>query len=90
MYLIDTDRGAALVKLGASGSFDIRLIVALVVAMVAAPASAQELRRQPSGVEATIDRGLVFLAKDALAWKKKHNCVSCHHAGLVIWSMHEA
>ncbi len=90
MYLIDTDRGAALVKLGASGSFDIRLIVALVVAMVAAPASAQKLRRQPSGVEATIDRGLVFLAKDALAWKKKHNCVSCHHAGLVIWSMHEA
>jgi N-acyl-D-amino-acid deacylase len=43
-----------------------------------------------SGINATIDRGLAFLAKDALAWKKEHNCVSCHHAGLVIWSMREA
>jgi hypothetical protein len=90
MYPIDTDRGASLFKLGASGFFDRRWIVALVVALVAAPASAQELRRKPSGVDATIDRGLVFLAKDAVAWKTKHNCVSCHHAGLVIWSMHEA
>src|SRR5207248_1590418 len=23
-------------------------------------------------------------------WRSKHNCVSCHHAGLVIWSMREA
>ena len=38
----------------------------------------------------TIDRGLAFLAKDAMAWKEEHNCVSCHHAGLVIWSMREA
>jgi hypothetical protein len=37
-----------------------------------------------------IDRGLVFLVKDAQEWKKKHNCVSCHHASLVIWSMREA
>lgn len=43
-----------------------------------------------SVVNATIDRGLAFLVKDALAWKKEHNCVSCHHAGLVIWSMWEA
>src|SRR5262245_50735228 len=44
----------------------------------------------PSVVNATVDRGLAFLVKDALAWKKEHNCVSCHHAGLVIWSMWEA
>jgi N-acyl-D-amino-acid deacylase len=43
-----------------------------------------------SVVGATIDRGLSFLARDALAWKKEHNCVSCHHAGLVVWSMREA
>jgi hypothetical protein len=53
-------------------------------------ASAQEERPKPRKVDAAIDRGLNFLAKDALAWKKKHNCVSCHHAGLVIWSMQEA
>jgi hypothetical protein len=45
---------------------------------------------QPSDVNASIDRGLAFLAKDALAWKSEHNCVSCHHASLVIWSMREA
>ncbi len=45
---------------------------------------------QPSGVSATIDRGLAFLVKDALAWKKDHDCASCHHASLMIWSMREA
>jgi squalene-hopene/tetraprenyl-beta-curcumene cyclase len=37
-----------------------------------------------------IDRGLSFLAADAKAWKAEHNCVSCHHAALVVWSMREA
>lgn len=37
-----------------------------------------------------IERGLAFLAKDALAWKADHNCVSCHHAGMVVWAMREA
>ena len=45
---------------------------------------------QLSSVDSTIDRGLRFLVKDALAWRIEHNCVSCHHAGLVIWSMREA
>lgn len=43
-----------------------------------------------SATKTAIDRGLVFLAKDALAWKAEHNCVSCHHAALVAWSMQEA
>ena len=66
-----------------------RSIVAIVVAILSG-ASAQDLRHNSSDVGATIDRGLAFLAKDALAWKNEHNCVSCHHAGLVIWSMREA
>jgi hypothetical protein len=37
-----------------------------------------------------VERGLGFLVKDALAWKAKHNCASCHHAALVVWSMREA
>ena len=41
-------------------------------------------------VAATIERGLAFLAKDALLWKSEHNCVTCHHAGLVVWAMREA
>lgn len=43
----------------------------------------------PTDVPRTISRGLQVLATDALAWKKKHNCVSCHHAALVIWAMRE-
>ena len=45
---------------------------------------------EPAAIRATIDRGLKFLVSDAQAWRSEHNCVSCHHAGLVIWSLREA
>jgi Squalene-hopene cyclase N-terminal domain len=90
MNLTDTARGASTLKHGASDLFDPRCVVAIAVAILAGPMSAQEPRPKPSGAATAIDRGLAFLAKDALAWKNKHNCVSCHHAGVVIWSMYEA
>jgi hypothetical protein len=40
--------------------------------------------------KSAIARGAAFLAKDALQWKKDHNCVSCHHAALVSWALREA
>ncbi|MDP1798376.1 MAG: terpene cyclase/mutase family protein [Planctomycetaceae bacterium] len=43
-----------------------------------------------AAVALAVDRGLVFLAKDAVKWKADHNCVSCHHAGMVIWAMNVA
>src|SRR6516162_5775920 len=67
-----------------------RLIVAIVAVVLPGAVSAQDLRQKPSIVGATIDRGLGFLTKDALAWKNKHHCASCHHAALVIWAMREA
>ena len=67
-----------------------RLIIVIVMACVPAAASAQEVRPRPADIGAVIDRGLGFLVKDALAWKKEHNCVSCHHGALVVWSMREA
>jgi len=67
-----------------------RFIVALVVCLVSTTASAQDLRRDSSDAAAVIDRGLAFLARDALAWKAEHNCASCHHAALVVWSLREA
>src|SRR5262245_1129871 len=67
-----------------------RLVVTLVVLALPGKASAQEPRPKPADVNATIDRGLAFLAKDALAWKKEHNCASCHHASLVVWATREA
>jgi squalene-hopene/tetraprenyl-beta-curcumene cyclase len=64
----------------------------LVIAVVVFPGvvSAQGHDQDPSGLGATIERGLNFLARDARAWKKEHNCASCHHAALVIWAMREA
>ena len=67
-----------------------RSVIAMVVVILSGTGTAQELRHEPSGVDSTIDRGLAFMAKDALAWKSEHNCVSCHHASLVVWSMREA
>jgi hypothetical protein len=67
-----------------------RSIVTIVLVLFWGTASAEGLRHKPSDVSATIDRGLAFPAKDAMAWKKEHNCVSCHHAALVIWSLREA
>src|SRR5262245_62015196 len=67
-----------------------RVIVAVVAVIVPSAVAAQDARPKPEAVAATIERGLAFLTKDALAWKKEHNCASCHHASLVVWSMHEA
>jgi hypothetical protein len=66
-------------------------MAAMVVAIFTATLLVREAHAEsPSGIVATIDKGLDFLEKDAVAWKKEHGCVSCHHAGLVIWSMQEA
>ena len=45
---------------------------------------------KPGAASQTINLGLSFLARDAVAWKEEHNCSSCHHAALVVWSMNEA
>ncbi len=67
-----------------------RFLFVIIMVVISGAASAQEVGDKTSGIGAAIDHGLAFLAKDALAWKKEHNCVSCHHAGLVVWSMREA
>jgi Squalene-hopene cyclase N-terminal domain len=67
-----------------------RLIAASVVFVLPTVASAQDARPKRADVVAAIGRGLGFLVKDAQAWKKDHNCASCHHASLVICSLREA
>jgi len=66
------------------------LVALMIVAIFAGAASAQDRPGKQPDVEVAINRGLDFLVKDALAWKNEHNCTSCHHASLVIWSMREA
>lgn len=45
---------------------------------------------QTPGARGAIDRGIAFLTIDAVAWKNEHGCVSCHHASLIAWALHEA
>ena len=68
-------------------------LAAFLVVIVLGPATfaAEEpAKAEPAQVTAAIDRGLAFLAKDAVAWRDEHQCVSCHHAGTVAWAMQEA
>src|SRR5262249_22857157 len=73
-----------------SGAPDMRTNVVLAMAMLSGTASAQDVRPEPGAAVAVIARGLAFLKSDALGWKDEHNCDSCHHAALVVWSMREA
>src|SRR5262245_17909688 len=75
---------------GCVWSPDMRLILAIVVAVLPTVALAQDVLPKQVDSKTTIERGLGFLVRDALAWKTRYNCTSCHHAGIVIWSMHEA
>lgn len=67
-----------------------RFLVAISITLLAGPAWADDVSDKPRDGEIAISRGLAFLAKDALAWKEKHKCASCHHAALVVWAMREA
>ncbi len=58
--------------------------------IASASAGAGETALPSKDVNAAIDRGLVFLAKDARAWRDAHHCASCHHASLTVWAMREA
>jgi hypothetical protein len=38
----------------------------------------------------SIERGLAFLEKDAVAWRKEHQCATCHHGTMTVWALGEA
>jgi squalene-hopene/tetraprenyl-beta-curcumene cyclase len=69
-----------------------RLFAPLATLLMALPmiAGADDPTVKSADVPQAIDRGVSFLAKDAVAWRDEQNCVSCHHAGMVVWSMNEA
>ena len=67
-----------------------RSLIGVALALCGSTAFAEDAAPQSAAVGAAIDRGLAFLAKDALAWKAEHNCASCHHAAFVVWAMREA
>ncbi len=67
-----------------------RFLPLIAAALCWGNAAAGEPALPSEKVDAAIERGLAFLARDAVAWRNEHKCVSCHHAGLVVWAMREA
>jgi hypothetical protein len=37
-----------------------------------------------------IARGLTFLEKDAVKWRKERDCATCHHGTMTVWALSEA
>ena len=37
-----------------------------------------------------IERGLEFVQKDAVKWRKDHKCSTCHHGTMTVWVQSEA
>jgi Squalene-hopene cyclase C-terminal domain len=38
----------------------------------------------------SVERGLGFLEKDAVKWRKEHQCATCHHGTMTVWALSEA
>ena len=66
------------------------ILAALLLLVLGGSTFAEEAAPGQERVRVAIERGLGFLVKDALQWKKDYKCTSCHHAALVVWSMREA
>jgi hypothetical protein len=37
-----------------------------------------------------VERGLAFLEKDAVKWRKERKCATCHHGTMTVWALSEA
>lgn len=37
-----------------------------------------------------VERGLTFLEQDAVKWREKKNCATCHHGTMTVWALSEA
>ncbi len=49
-------------------------------------------KKAPTALELrqTVERGLAFIEKDALAWWQVRKCNACHHGPFLLWSHQEA
>src|SRR5262245_31839864 len=47
---------------------------------------------KPTGMQLrqTVERGIGFLAKEGLAWRRKQQCASCHHIPGMVWALNDA
>jgi len=67
-----------------------RIAITIIAFVLPCVACAENLGSKPPDADRATERGLAFLAADAAKWNREHGCASCHHAGLVVWALHEA
>jgi hypothetical protein len=46
--------------------------------------------KTPQEARKAVERGLAFLEKDAVEWKKERQCATCHHGVMSVWALGEA
>src|SRR5262245_48931796 len=74
----------------------VALVAGCLLGVGVRPVQSQDPRKVPAAVRlpqqahTAIERGLAFLEKDALAWRKERGCATCHHGTMTIWAMSEA
>lgn len=44
----------------------------------------------PAQERQAVERGLGFVQKDAVKWRKDHECATCHHGTMTVWALSEA
>jgi N-acyl-D-amino-acid deacylase len=44
----------------------------------------------PEQIKSAAERGLDFLQKDAVKWRKERQCATCHHGTMTVWALTEA
>jgi len=44
----------------------------------------------PQQARTAVQRGLTFLERDALKWRKERGCATCHHGTMTVWALSEA
>src|SRR5262249_54787129 len=74
----------------------VALVVGCLLGVCVRPVQSQGPKKVPTAVRlpqqarTAIERGLAFLEKDALTWRKERGCATCHHGAITIWALSEA
>lgn len=64
--------------------------IAPLLAVLLIPVASVAPAEGVAGLHDAVTRALANLAQRNLAWKEEHNCASCHHAPLMLWSAYAA
>jgi hypothetical protein len=73
------------------------LIAAVLVLCLAAGSASAESEKSAAPptpptakTKEVMNRALGFVASDAVAWRKKFGCATCHHGAMTVWALTEA